>query len=45
MLTECHLSFSQRHILMVVALYQEESSVLEDVTHLTARILTCDKFP
>lgn len=41
--TESDLGFSQGHILMVVALDQEESSVSQDVTQLTAGILTGDE--
>lgn len=45
MLAESYLSFSQGDVLMVVALYQEESGVSQDVMQLAARILTRDELP
>lgn len=43
--TLAYLSFGQRDVLVVVALYEEESSISQDVTQLAARILTDDKLP
>lgn len=45
MSTLAYLSFSQGDVLVVVALYEEESGVSQDVTQLAARILTNDKLP
>lgn len=43
--TLAYLSFGQGDVLVVVALYEEESGVSQDVTQLAARILTDDKLP